>query len=130
MRLVLVICLTASIILSASAGWAAREAHAISTAAISPDGQTVYFSCWGDIWAAPRDGGSLAHRLTDNVALEDRPVVSPDGELIAFLSDRFGSFDLSMMPVGGTGTRSPSTKAYNQSVVGQHTVPKKESKPR
>ena len=68
---------------------AAEEARAISFPAISADGQTVYFSCWGDVWSAPTDGSGLARRLTDNVAYDARPTVSPDGSRIAFLSDRF-----------------------------------------
>lgn len=85
---------------------AASQPLTLSMASISPDGETLYFSCWGDIWSAPRDGSFTARRLTDNVALEDRPIVSPDGKLIAFQSDRFGNMDIFVMSAdGGLATR-------------------------
>lgn len=81
--------------------FAVTEAKSISYPAVSADGQTVYFTYWGDIWAAPRDGGSPARRLTNNVAYDARPMPSPDGKWIAFLSDRFGNYDIFVMPAEG-----------------------------
>jgi len=106
MRSLIVFCLVTVALLFALPAQAAREVKNISTPAISADGQTVYFSLWGDIWSAPRDGNAPARRLTDNVALESRPIPSPDGKQIAFLSDRYGSFDIFVMPAeGGVATR-------------------------
>ena len=85
---------------------ASREIHSISFPAISADGKTVYFSAWGDIWSAPRDGSHAAIRLTDNVANEARPIPSPDGKTLAFVSDRWGNLDIFVMPSeGGAATR-------------------------
>jgi tricorn protease len=80
---------------------AAREATWVSYPALSPDGATLYFTAWGDVWSAPVDGGYLAVRLTDNVAYDGRPTVSPDGATLAFLSDRFGNYDIFTMPADG-----------------------------
>ncbi len=81
----------------------------------SADGRTLYFSCWGDIWCAPRDGSAPATRLTDNVALEERPVLSPDGKQLAFISDRFGNLDVFVMPAeGGAATRLTYSDAPDQ----------------
>ena len=80
---------------------AAREARSMSRPDISADGQTIFFSCWGDIWSAPRDGSSPARRLSANVAYDTGPMLSPDGSTIAFISNRFGNWDIFSMPVEG-----------------------------
>jgi tricorn protease len=86
--------------------FAAREVKSASYPDISADGQTVYFSCWGDIWSAPRDGSAPATRLTVNEAYDGRPLLSPDGKQIAFVSDRYGNLDVFVMPAeGGPATR-------------------------
>lgn len=40
-------------------------------------------------------------RLTSQDSYESNPVWSPDGKQIAFASDRFGNFDLFIMPADG-----------------------------
>lgn len=64
--------------------------------AISPDGSQVAFSWQGDIWTAPIEGGQ-ATRLTIHEAYDARPKWGPDGESIAFVSDKFGNDDLFLM---------------------------------
>ena len=68
--------------------------------AISPDGGTVVFTCQGDLWRVPAEGGP-AVRLTAHPAYERDPVFSPDGAWLAFASDREGSFDVYVMPAAG-----------------------------
>ena len=58
--------------------------------ALSPDGQTLLFSWAGDVWSAPITGGN-ATRLTVHPADDSYPVWSPDGQRIAFCSNRHGS---------------------------------------
>ena len=53
----------------------------------------ITFSYHGDIWIANRDGSS-ARRLTTHVAREITPRFSPDGQWVAFTSDRFGNNDV------------------------------------
>jgi len=73
--------------------------------AISPDGETILFTYKGDIYAVPSEGG-LARPLTISDSYETQPVWSPDGSLIAFASDRYGNFDVFVMPAtGGEATR-------------------------
>ncbi|MDE5744091.1 MAG: peptidase S41, partial [Paramuribaculum sp.] len=73
--------------------------------AISPDGKTIAFTYQGDIFTVPATGGT-AKQLTSNPAYDSRPVWSPDGNAIAFASDREGSLDVYIMSAnGGTPKR-------------------------
>ena len=60
----------------------------------------IAFSYFGDIWVADEDG-SHPYRLTDHVARDVFPRFSPDGQWIAFQSDRMGNYDLWLIPVTG-----------------------------
>jgi Tol biopolymer transport system component/C-terminal processing protease CtpA/Prc len=77
----------------------------VASPCLSPDGQTVYFSAWGDIWASDRSGTEPARRLSNSVAEDDLPVLSPDGQWLAFASDRHGSTNIYVMPAAGGSPR-------------------------
>jgi Tol biopolymer transport system component/C-terminal processing protease CtpA/Prc len=68
--------------------------------AISPDGQTILFAFKGDIYSVS-SGGGLAVPLTLSESYESSPVWSHDGKSIAFSSDRYGNFDVFIMPSKG-----------------------------
>ncbi|MDA1113788.1 MAG: S41 family peptidase [Planctomycetota bacterium] len=73
--------------------------------ALSPDASQVAFSHQGDLWVAPVEGGR-AVRLTAHDAYDGRPKWSPDGQSLAFVSNRHGNWDVYTMPVwGGTPNR-------------------------
>jgi YD repeat-containing protein len=73
--------------------------------AISPDGKTIAFSYQGDLYKVSSDGGT-ATLLTINEAYDYSPVWSHDGQQLAFASDRYGNFDIFVMPAaGGQATR-------------------------
>lgn len=57
--------------------------------ALSPDGQEIAFASGGDIWTVPAAGGE-ARLLISNPATESRPLYSPDGSQLAFVSTRTG----------------------------------------
>ncbi|NIM01682.1 MAG: peptidase S41 [Acidobacteria bacterium] len=83
----------------------AEEAQWLRYPAISPDGETIVFSYRGDLWRVP-SGGGTATPLTLHQAHDTRPIWSPDGETIAFASDRYGNFDVWTIPAtGGEATR-------------------------
>jgi Tol biopolymer transport system component len=70
--------------------------------AISPDGKTIVFGYKGDIYRVDAAGGT-AVPLTIHEAQDMMPVWSHDGKSIAFASDRYGNFDVFVMPAtGGT----------------------------
>jgi len=73
--------------------------------AVHPSGDAIAFSYQGDLWVVSADGGR-AERLTIHEAYEAQPRWRPNGEQIAFTSDRFGNDDLFVMDAeGGTPDR-------------------------
>ncbi len=72
---------------------------------ISPDGKKIAFSYKGDIYTVPTAGGS-ATRLTTGNSYEANPIWSPDGQKIAYSSDRNGGKDIYIISAnGGASTR-------------------------
>ena len=67
---------------------------------ISPDGRQVAFSYLGDIWIVEAIGG-IARPVTMHEAYDVGPIFSPDGRFLAFTSNRYGSFDVYVVPVQG-----------------------------
>ena len=61
--------------------------------AISPDHSEIAFVSGGDIWTVPSTGGE-ARLLVSHPATESRPIYSPDGIRLAFISTRTGAGDI------------------------------------
>ena len=61
--------------------------------AMSPDRSEIAVVSGGDIWTVPAQGGE-ARLLVSHEAAESRPLYSPDGERLAFVSDRTGGGDI------------------------------------
>jgi tricorn protease len=77
----------------------------------------VAFSYLGDIWIANEDGGGVT-RLTDSVAREVYPRFSPDGNWVAFSSNRAGNFDVYVVAATGGKPRQLTFHSANDNVVG------------
>jgi len=77
--------------------------------ALSPDGSTLVFEYWGDLWRMPADGSAPAQRITDHLAWDWYPRFSPDGSEIAFISDRSGNQDVWVIPAAGGPARQITT---------------------
>ncbi len=102
------------------------EAAWLRYPAISPDGRTLAFTYRGDLWTVGVEGGE-ARRLTNHPAHDHAPVWSPDGGSIAFASDRFGSFQLFLIPATGGEPRrltfhSVSETPFSFTPDGSHVV--------
>ena len=64
--------------------------------AISPDRKEIVFVSGGDIWTVPASGGT-ASLLVAHPATESRPMFSPDGKKLAFVSNRTGNGDIYLL---------------------------------
>jgi len=72
--------------------------------ALSPDGKTIVFTYRGDLYRVASAGGA-ATPLTAHEAHDFMPVWSRDGRQVAFASDRYGNFDVFVMPAEGGPAR-------------------------
>lgn len=63
---------------------------------ISPGSSEIAFVSGGDIWTAPGGGGE-ARLLVSHPANESRPLYSPDGKRLAFVSTRTGNGDIYLL---------------------------------
>ncbi len=61
--------------------------------ALAPDGSEMAFVSGGDIWTVAATGGE-ARILVSDPATESRPLYSPDGKQLAFISTRTGDGDI------------------------------------
>jgi tricorn protease len=77
----------------------------------------IAFSYLGDIWVAGEDGSNVA-RLTDNTGRDVYPRFSPDGRWIAFSSNRYGNYDVFVVPVTGGAPKRLTYHTGNDEVVG------------
>ena len=84
----------------------------------SPDGKQIAFSVSTGVWNTPEStstfeiyvmnaDGTGRRQLTDNTAADSNPRWSPDGSLLAFISDRAESnhHDVFVMDADGTNIR-------------------------
>src|SRR6059058_4125067 len=62
----------------------------------SPDHREIAFVSGGDIWTVPYGGGE-ARLLVSHPATESRPLWSPDGTRLAFVSTRTGNGDIYLL---------------------------------
>ena len=79
---------------------------------VSPDGQRIVFDLLGDLYTIPIAGGQ-ATRLTSGMAWDAMPRWSPDGQTIAFISDRDGSDNLWLVRADGSGARRITKEVDN-----------------
>jgi tricorn protease len=87
------ICVLAVAFLSASVAFAQKAVPYFTEPAVAPNRAEIAFVSGGDIWTAPLAGGE-AHLLVSHPATESRPMYSPDGTRLAFVSNRTGNGDL------------------------------------
>jgi tricorn protease len=66
---------------------------AFSEPSLSPDRREIAFVSGGDIWTVPAAGGE-ARLLVSHAAYDSRPLYSPDGTRLAFMSTRTGNGDI------------------------------------
>ncbi len=78
---------------------------------VSPDGRTLVFDLLGDLYLLPIEGGE-ARPLTQGLAWDFQPRFSPDGEQIAFTSDRAGGNNLWVIDADGSNPRQITHESF------------------
>src|ERR1700679_2463452 len=79
--------------LAAAASAAAAGIPYLTEPTLCPTRPEIAFVSGGDIWLVPAKGGE-AHLLVSHPAEESRPLYSPDGSRLAFISTRTGNGDI------------------------------------
>ncbi len=123
------IILTVSVALTAATMLSAQEQRPLwmRYPAISPDGKEIAFSYQGDLFSVATQGGT-ARRLTTSEGYDYRPMWSPDGSKLAFVSTRTdGREDIYVMDARGgqakrVTTHSTSEKPITWSLDGKHIL--------
>lgn len=81
---------------------------------LSPDARTIAFSSGGNIWTAPARGGT-ARLLVSDGGTDERPIFSPDGKNLAYISSKTGNGDVYVLRLSdGTVTRLTYDDGYDQ----------------
>jgi len=70
---------------------------------LSPGGKRALFSARGDIFTVPAEKGNTRNLTNTSGIREKNPIWSPDGEWIAYMSDRIGEDELYILPQDGKG---------------------------
>ena len=111
-KLLYLLCLTAALnTADLSKCIAQSQPRWIQQPALSPDGKWIAFGYKGHLFKVPSAGGA-AVALTLNNAYNGYPVWSHDGKKIAFVSDRYGNFDIYVISAaGGEATRLTTNSA-------------------
>ena len=65
---------------------------------ISPDHSEIAFVSGGDVWSVPSSGGT-ARLLADTGGAAERPLFSPDGKHLAFVSTRAGDVGVMVLDI-------------------------------
>ena len=79
---------------------------------VSPDGETLVFDMLGDIYTTPVAGGE-ATLVRGGPAIERHPRFSPNGEMIAFISDVSGMGDIWVSDLKSGESRQVSAEVAN-----------------
>ncbi len=82
---------------------------------VTADGQHIIFELLGDLYEMPATGGA-ATRLTEGMGYDSMPRVSPDGQYIAFISDRDGDDNLWVTNRDGSKPRKLSGEKHTRLV--------------
>ncbi len=78
---------------------------------VSPDGREIVFDLLGDLYVIPFSGGE-ARNLTSGIEWDMQPKYSPDGNWIAFTSDRSGGDNIWIIRKDGTDPKQVTKETF------------------
>jgi len=84
-------------------------ARRIATGWISPSGKRAVLEARGEIFTLPAEHGPVRNLTASSGVAERYPTWSPDGEYIAYWSDRSGEYELTIRPADGSGAEQRLT---------------------
>ncbi len=79
---------------------------------IAPDGKTIIFELLGDLYTLPIEGGHAKPIMT-GMPFDSQPRYSPDGKMIAFLSDRDGAENVWIAKADGSEPKQLSKDKHS-----------------
>jgi hypothetical protein len=96
---------------------------AIAELAVSPDGRFAAFASWDpvtdfDLWLLPLAGERTPVRLTDAVAVQTTPAISPDSRWVAYASNESGRYEVLVRSAVGSAPGRYSNETWIVSSAG------------
>ncbi|MBA3949433.1 MAG: PD40 domain-containing protein, partial [Acidobacteria bacterium] len=82
----------------------------IQSGAVSPTGKRAVFEARGDIFTLPAEHGPVVNITRSSGVAERYPRWSPDGQTLAYWSDRSGEYELTIRAGDGSGNERTITK--------------------
>jgi tricorn protease len=76
---------------------------------VSPSGKRAVFEARGEVFSVPAEHGVVRNLTRTSGFAERHPTWSPDGQHIAYFSDRTGEYELTIRPADGSGDESTVT---------------------
>lgn len=81
----------------------------LSSADLSPTGRRALFEARGEVFTVPAEHGVIRNLTRDSGVAERSPAWSPDGEWVAYWSDRSGEYELTLRKADGSGEEQQVT---------------------
>lgn len=87
-----------------------KVAELISGFDLSPAGKRAVFEARGEIFSVPAEHGVVRNLTRSSGVAERFPAWSPDGETVAYWSDRGGEYELTLRAADGSGEETVATE--------------------
>ncbi len=82
---------------------AEKVSDLIATWDVSPSARRAVFEARGEVFTVPAEHGVVRNLTRSSGVAERHPAWSPDGETLAYWSDRDGEYELAIRPADGSG---------------------------
>ncbi len=76
---------------------------------LSSQGKRAVFEARGELFSVPAEKGYVINLTRTSGVAERYPALSPDGQLVAYFSDRTGEYELCVRPADGSGSERQVT---------------------